>query len=148
MSQSFGAEQAAQVYASPSSLQAFNDDIVAQFRANGGRIVSGPLAGAPLLLMTVDGAVVPLAYVRDGDGWVIVASNGGAADNPTWYDALRADPEVAVEVGTETFRARATEATGSERDRLYAAVAAALPVFAHYAARTARVIPVLVLRRI
>src|SRR5882762_3299045 len=54
------AEQAAQIYAKPSSLQAFNADIVEQFRANRGSIVSGPLAGAPLLLMTVDGALVPL----------------------------------------------------------------------------------------
>jgi deazaflavin-dependent oxidoreductase (nitroreductase family) len=145
---SFGAEQAAQVYATPASLASFNDDIVGQFRANGGAIVSGPLAGAPLLLLTVDDAVVPLAYVRDGAGWVIVASKGGAPDNPGWYDAVVTDPEVTVEVGTETFRARATEATGAERERLYAAVADALPVFRAYAAKTDRVIPVLVLHRI
>jgi deazaflavin-dependent oxidoreductase (nitroreductase family) len=147
MSQPFGAEQAAQVYASRSSLEAFNDDIVAQFRANGGQIVSGPLAGAPLLLMTVAGALVPLAYVRDGDGWVIVASAGGAAENPAWYDALTVDPEVTLELGTENVRARAVEAVGVERERLYAVVAAALPVFNSYAAKTSRVIPVLVLHR-
>lgn len=147
MSQPFGGEQAEKVYASPTSLRAFNDDIIAQFRANGGRVVSGPLTGAPLLLMSVQGDVVPLAYIRDGDGWVIVASKGGASDNPTWYDALLADPEVTVEVGTETFRARATEVTGAERERLYDAVAAALPVFRSYAAKTSRVIPVLVLHR-
>jgi deazaflavin-dependent oxidoreductase (nitroreductase family) len=147
VSSQFGAEQAAQVYASRSSLQAFNDDIVAQFRANGGRIVAGPLAGAPLLLMTVAGALVPLAYVSDGDGWVIAASAGGAAQHPAWYDALAVDPEVTVEVGTETFRALASEATGAERDRLYEVIAAALPVFRSYAAKTSRVIPVLVLHR-
>jgi len=147
MSQEF-AEQAAQIYRTPSALQAFNDDIVEQFRTNQGQIVSGPLAGAALLLMTVAGELVPLAYVPEGAGLVIVASKGGSPDNPGWYDAVLAEPQVDIEVGVESFRARVTEATGAERDRLYAAVVAALPVFADYAAKTTRVIPVLVLHRI
>lgn len=145
-------ETARQIYATPESLRDFNADIVAQFRANGGAIVSGPLAGAPLLLLTVAGPdgpeLVPLAWVDDGERLVVAASKGGSDEHPFWYFRLRDDAFATVEVGTESYRVRATEATGVERDRLYEVVAAALPMFRHYAARTTRIIPVFVLERL
>jgi hypothetical protein len=65
-------ETASRIYAPPQSLRGFNADIVAQFRANGGHIVSGPLAGAPLLLLTVAGAAGPelgrVSQVPEGGG--------------------------------------------------------------------------------
>jgi len=144
------AARAAELYASPEALRAFNEDIVSQFRANAGQVVSGPLTGAPLLLLTLaDGEEpIPLAYISDGDRLVIVASKGGVAEHPSWYGSLKAHPIGAVEVGTETLRVRATEVSGAERDRLYAAVAARMPIFNVYAERTSRVIPVLVLERL
>jgi hypothetical protein len=53
-----------------------------------------------------------------------------------------------VEIGTEKFKARATEAKGAERDRLFAAQARLMPRFNEYQKKTNRRIPVLVLERV
>ena len=131
-----------------------NQAVIDEFRANGGQMLTGTHAGRALLLLTTTGAksgrpfTSPLAYTRDGDRYVVIASKGGAPTNPDWYHNLVANPEVTVEVGAETFRARAIPAEGEERDRLYAAQAAERPVFAEYQQKTTRRIPVIVLERI
>jgi deazaflavin-dependent oxidoreductase (nitroreductase family) len=131
----------------------FTDGLIADFRANGGKVTSGPFLGRNLLLLTSVGArtgearLAPLAYTRDGDRIVIVASKGGAPTNPAWYVNLLANPVVTVELGGETFQARASVVGGGERDRLYAAHAAEHPAFREYPARTTRVIPVVTLER-
>src|SRR5438046_2052729 len=91
----------------------FDLDIIEQFRANSGRILSGPFAGRTLLLLTTTGArtgrtlIKPLAFSRDGDRYVVIASKAGAPTNPAWYHNLVANPRVMVEVGAERFEARA-----------------------------------------
>ena len=131
----------------------FNQQLIAQFRANGGQIVTGMFKGAPLLLLTTTGAksgqprTTPLAYTRDGDRWVIIASNGGAPTNPAWHHNLVARPTAAVEVGGATFPVRARVAAGAERDRLYDQMAAQMPGFAEYQRKTTRMIPVVTLER-
>ncbi|WP_225728555.1 MULTISPECIES: nitroreductase family deazaflavin-dependent oxidoreductase [unclassified Nocardia] len=129
----------------------WNDKIIAEFHANGGK-VGGPFAGKDLLLLTSTGAksglprTNPLAFIRDGDRVVIIASKAGAPTNPDWYYNLLANPEATVEIGTERFRATATPITsGPERDRLYAAMVSVMPGFADYEKNTTRVIPVVVL---
>ena len=128
----------------------FNARIVDEFRANEGR-VGGPFEGTPLLLLSHTGArsgrtrVNPLAYQRDGGGYVVFASKAGAPTNPDWYHNLRAHPNVTIEVGTETIDVLASEATGEERERLFRAQAERLPQFADYQRRTERAIPVIVL---
>jgi deazaflavin-dependent oxidoreductase (nitroreductase family) len=87
--------------------------------------------------------VRPLCSSRDGDRIVIIASYGGAPHNPTWYYNLVANPIVTVEVGTDKFRARAAQVSGSERSRLFDAAAKLLPLFADYQNKTKREIPVL-----
>jgi deazaflavin-dependent oxidoreductase (nitroreductase family) len=132
----------------------FNENLIAEFRANRGEVKSGPLAGAPILLLTTTGAksgesrVMPLAYTRDGDRYVVIASKGGAPTNPAWYHNLVANPTVKVEVGDETFDARAKVVDGEERDRLFNAQAAVMPNFAEYQQNTTRRLPVVVLERI
>jgi len=131
----------------------YNQRLIEEFRANGGT-VTGTFAGRPLLLLTTTGArsgerrTTPLVYSRDGDRYVIIASMGGAPKHPAWFHNVVANPEVTLEVGTETFVARAAVAEGAERDRLYAAQAEMMPAFNDYAARTTRVIPVVVLERV
>jgi deazaflavin-dependent oxidoreductase (nitroreductase family) len=130
-----------------------NQDVISQFRANGGEIKRGMFKGAPILLLTTRGAksgatyTTPLAYTRDGDRYVIIASKGGAPTHPAWYHNLVAARGATVEVGTETFEARARTAEGEERDRLYDAQAALMPGFAEYQRNTTRRIPVVVLER-
>jgi deazaflavin-dependent oxidoreductase (nitroreductase family) len=130
--------------------------VVAEFRANGGRL-TGPFAGHRVALVThVDadtGEAVtsPLTYAIDGDRLVLVASNGGARRDPSWYRNLIARSSATVELPGETFTARVVEATGEERRRLFDAVATEIPAFREYDARATardRVIPVLVLERL
>ncbi|MEU4805594.1 nitroreductase family deazaflavin-dependent oxidoreductase [Actinosynnema sp. NPDC023587] len=131
----------------------FNEQIVAEFRANRG-VVGGPFAGRDLLLLTTVGAksgqarITPLVYTRDGDRLVIAASYGGAPKNPGWYHNLLAAPKVTVEVGEDKFEATATVVEDrAERDRLYAGMVAHAPGFADYEKKTDRLIPIVVLDR-
>ena len=136
------------------AFAAMTKTLITDFRANGGHVTGGPFAGRPVLLLTTTGAksgqprLAPLVYSRDGDGYVIVASKGGAPVHPAWYHNLVANPVATVEVGGETFTARARVTEGAERDRLFAERAAASPTFAEYQRRTTRVIPVVVLTRL
>jgi deazaflavin-dependent oxidoreductase (nitroreductase family) len=128
----------------------FNRPIIEEFRANGGK-VGGPFEGVPLLLLTTTGAksgkqrINPLAYTTDGERLVIVASKNGAPTHPDWYHNIVAHPDVTVEVGTDTFAARAAVVDGAERDKLFASMAALIPVYAEYQAQITRTIPVVVL---
>ncbi len=131
----------------------FNQTIIAEFRANGGK-VGGMFANTPLLLLTTVGAksgqprIAPLAYTTDGDHLVVIASKAGAPTNPDWYHNLVANPTVTVEREDERFQARATIAEGQERERLYDQMVARLPQFGEYQQKTSRQIPVVVLERI
>ncbi|MGD0981841.1 MAG: nitroreductase family deazaflavin-dependent oxidoreductase [Solirubrobacteraceae bacterium] len=128
----------------------FNARIIEEFRAHEGR-VGGMFEGSSLLLLHHTGAksgthrVNPLVYLADGGRYVIVASKGGAPENPGWYHNLKAHPETHVEVGQDTVEVVASEAEGAERERLFAAVAAGSPQFAEYAEKAGRVIPVMIL---
>jgi deazaflavin-dependent oxidoreductase (nitroreductase family) len=132
----------------------FNQAIIAEFRANDGK-VGGPFAGRSLLLLHTVGAksgrprVNPLAYVTDGDRMVVIASKGGSDSNPAWYYNLLANPDVTVELGTERFQARATVVTEEpERSRLYAKMVEHMPGFAGYEQKTSRKIPAIALERV
>ncbi len=131
----------------------FNRRVIEEFRANGGK-VGGPFAGASMILLTTKGAksgrvyTTPLVYTRDGDRIVIIASKAGAPKNPDWYHNLVANPVLTVEVGTEKFQVRARVTSGAERERLYNAQAAQMPMFNEYRKKTTREIPVFVLERI
>ena len=132
----------------------FNRQLVEEFRANGGKINSGQFAGASLLLLNTIGAkskqprTNPLAYTKDGNNYVIIASKGGAPTNPDWFYNVVANPNVTIEVGPERFQAQATIPEGEERDRLYNQMAAQNPGFAEYQRNTTRRIPVVVLKRV
>ncbi|HXH23165.1 MAG TPA: nitroreductase family deazaflavin-dependent oxidoreductase [Dehalococcoidia bacterium] len=88
-----------------------------------------------------------LIYGRDGDRYVIVASQGGAPKHPQWYLNLRARPEVMVQVGAEKFRARARTATPDEKPALWRLMTSIWPAYDDYQKRTEREIPVVLLER-
>lgn len=133
-------------------MEDFNASVIKEFRNNQGK-VEGPFAGMELLLVTTKGAksgkkiIFPVAYTKDGEKFVIIASKGGAPENPAWYYNLLAHPEVTVEVGTEKFQAKAVEAKESERERLFNQHATQYPQFNEYKAKTTRIIPVFTLER-
>lgn len=130
----------------------FNAGIIAEFRANAGK-VGGPFAGAPLLLLHTTGArtgverVSPMMYRPVGDGYAVFASKAGAPENPAWYHNLLAHPDTTVEVGQDVVAVRAREATPDEREPLWADQKRDYPGFAAYEERTDRTIPVVILER-
>ena len=130
-----------------------NMKIVDEFRSNEGR-VGGYFAGKTLLLLHTKGAksqqerINPVAYTKDGNRFVVIASKGGAPTNPDWYYNILANPQVTVEVGSEQFQVHAAIAEEPERTRLYNQMVEIMPGFDEYRRRTRRLIPVIVLTRV
>ena len=89
----------------------------------------------------------PLIYGVHGDDFVVVASKGGAPDDPAWYKNLDADPHVTLQVGTEVFAANARTATAQERPELWPIMVKEWPAYDDYVKKTEREIPVVVLSR-
>ncbi|MEU6309931.1 nitroreductase/quinone reductase family protein [Streptomyces sp. NPDC047014] len=135
-----------------SSFVSFNQRVIEEFRACGGK-VGGPFEGAELLLLTTTGArsgtshTVPLGFLREGGSPLVVASAGGADRDPDWYRNLLVRPLVRVETGSEEYEAVAVPAVGDRREELFARVVREEPGYGEYQERTARVIPVVVLQR-
>jgi deazaflavin-dependent oxidoreductase (nitroreductase family) len=130
----------------------WNDKIIAEFRANDGK-VGGDFEGFPLLLLHHTGArsgtayVNPVAYQAVEDGWAVFASKAGAETNPDWYHNLKAHPETSVEVGSDTVDVTSRELEGDERTVVWERQKELAPGFADYEKKTDRTIPVLLLRR-
>jgi deazaflavin-dependent oxidoreductase (nitroreductase family) len=128
----------------------FNERVIEEFRTNAGR-VGGQFEGRELLLLHHVGArsgadrINPLAYLRDGDRYVVFASAAGRPSNPGWYHNLLAHPNTAIEVGSETIAVTAAVAAADERERLYRVQAERLPQFAEYERIAERTIPVVIL---
>lgn len=133
-------------------LNDFNGQIIAEFRANDGK-VGGQFEGANLLLLHTTGAksgqprVSPLAYFRIDGKLIIIGSFAGAPVSPAWVHNLRANPQARVEIGTDTFDVAAHELPADERAALFDKVTAVAPGFAEYQAKTTRVIPLFELNR-
>jgi len=132
------------------NMREYNERLIAEYRANGGKL-SGQLANSHILLLTTTGAksglerTTPIGYGVDGDRIVVIAANAGAPAHPDWYYNLLANPLVTVEVGGERFPARATITDGAERDRLIQANV--VPYFPAQQEKTSREIPFVILER-
>jgi deazaflavin-dependent oxidoreductase (nitroreductase family) len=107
--------------------------------------------GLPVMIVThigrKTGAIrkTPLMTVKDGDAYVLVASQGGAPNNPVWVHNLRANPEVEIRNGAQVMKMRAREVTDDdERARLWELCVAAFKPYVEYQAKTTRKIPLFV----
>jgi deazaflavin-dependent oxidoreductase (nitroreductase family) len=131
----------------------FNQQIIEEFRANGGKL-GGNFEGAPMLLLHHTGAksgkerVNPMMYREVGKNLAVFASKAGAPTNPDWYHNLLAHPEAKAEVGTETVSFVAREAKGDERTEIWEAQKKEYPGFAEYETKTTRQIPVVILEKV
>ena len=120
------------------------------YQLTGGRL-GATLAGMPMLLLTTWGQrtgklrTAPLLYLPAPEGFVLVASNGGARRSPTWWYNLRAHPEALVQVGPVRGRAIARATTPAERTRFWPMLLEIYPQYADYQERTDREIPLVVL---
>jgi deazaflavin-dependent oxidoreductase (nitroreductase family) len=127
---------------------AWEEALIADLRANGGRVSQGPLKGHPIIVLYSTGAKTGerrrsvLTISRDGDAYVVAGTAGGSPTTPSWVANLEAHPDVEFEFGDTTYHGRAEVIReGSERDRLWVQHVEALPHFADYPEQTGRVIP-------
>ena len=131
----------------------FNAKIIDEFRANDGK-VGGPFEGAPVLILHTRGAktgqerVNPVVYQPVDDALAVFASKSGAPTNPDWYHNVKANPDVKVEVGTDTIDVRARVLEGDEREPIWEKQKQLMPGFADYEQKTSRQIPVVLLERV
>jgi len=132
----------------PSDMTAFNRKVIEDFRANQGKL-TGPLAGRTLILLTTTGAksgkerTAVLGFGKDGDRYVVIASNNGAPSHPAWYQNLLARPIATLEVGPDKFKVRARTAGPEEREKLKLLV----PYIEQQQILTKREIPIVVFER-
>jgi deazaflavin-dependent oxidoreductase (nitroreductase family) len=109
--------------------------------------------GVDTLLLTTRGRSTgklrrtALIYGKDGDRYLVVASNGGSKPHPDWYQNLSADPHVSVQVGDDTFEALARTATARQKPRLWGLMVSIWPEYEQYQTKTEREIPVVILER-
>lgn len=131
----------------------FNETIISEFRGNGGHVDTAGFGDSLVLLHTVgarSGAerVNPLMAIATDDGWMVVASAGGAPRHPAWFHNLVANPAARVEVGTgELVDVAATQLEGADYDAAWAAFTARAPGFESYKALAGRRIPIVKLSR-
>lgn len=121
-------------------------------RVSGGRIGSR-IGKNPVLLLTTRGRrsgkerTIPLLYFPDAGDYVLIASNGGAQQHPSWYFNLQAEPTVTVELAGRKQQVQASDVTDpAERDRLWKQANEGYSSYDGYATKTARQIPVVRLR--
>jgi F420H(2)-dependent quinone reductase len=123
----------------------------AVYRATRGLVGHHVPGAPPMLLLDHIGAksggvrTTPLAYLRDGENIVLVASKGGHPRNPAWFHNLLANPDTTIQVGSERQAVHARLAKGKERDRLWNEVVDLYGGYRDYQERTDRVIPLVVL---
>jgi deazaflavin-dependent oxidoreductase (nitroreductase family) len=84
----------------------------------------------------------PLSFTRDGEAYVVIASDGGARHDPDWYANLQEHPDAEVEIAGRRKPVRAETVTGDDRDRLWRQAVGSFGGYAGYQARTEREIPV------
>jgi len=120
------------------------------YRKTDGRFGGTFLQGAPVALLTTTGRktgeprVSPLLYLREGNRVVLIASKGGAANNPMWYLNLKANPKVSVQIKDEVLDLTARDATEDERALYWPKMAAMYTSFDDYQSWTERVIPMVI----
>ena len=108
--------------------------------------------GVTCLLLTTTGSVsgeprmLPLIYGKVDEGYVLVASKGGAPDHPSWYKNLVAEPSVEIQVGPDKMSGQAVTVSGAERERLWDVMVGIWPAYEEYQANTNREIPVVLVK--
>jgi F420H(2)-dependent quinone reductase len=121
------------------------------YRATNGMIGHRLPGIPPILLLDHVGArsgkrrTIPLAYVRDGDDVILVASKGGYPRNPAWFHNLIANPDTSIQIGSSRLQVHARVAGPEERKRLWPEVVKAYGGYEDYQRRTDREIPLVIL---
>jgi deazaflavin-dependent oxidoreductase (nitroreductase family) len=126
---------------------AFENALIEDMRAHGGVVTQGPLAGHPILVLTMTGAKsgkdrrALLTYSKDGDDYVVAGTAGGSPTTPAWVHNVEANPDVRIEVDNGQHAATARIVPEDERQPLWERHIEALPHFAGYPEQAKRFIP-------
>jgi deazaflavin-dependent oxidoreductase (nitroreductase family) len=129
----------------------FGNEHVRQYEATGGK-VGHDWNGTSCLILHATGRKTgktrkfPLIYGRDGEDYVIIASKGGAPENPGWFDNLVAHPEAAIQVWDKIIPVTARVGTAEDKKRVWPMMAKQWPGYDDYQAGSSRNIPVVLLR--
>lgn len=130
-------------------MSEINKGVIAEFRANAGKL-SGPMEGAPILLLTTTGRssgqsyTTPVGFIDVGGRLAVAAANGGADSNPDWFKNIEKDQRVTVEVPGASISAVANISTGAERTELLGRLVEGLPGMGDHVSAISREIPVIV----
>lgn len=133
----------------PMDMREINTGVISEFRANGGKL-SGPMEGAPILLLTTTGRhsgtahTTPVGFIDVDGRLVAAAANGGSDHHPDWYRNIEHDSQVTIEVPGASIFSTATVATGAERSDLLHQIAESLPGMSDHLSATTREIPVVI----
>ena len=135
----------------PSTLEWVRNQIDTYERTGGTEGNTLLKTGIPVIIVTMRGAKsgnvrkIALMRVEHEGSYALVASKGGAPDNPDWYYNLLAHPtEVLVQDGPEPFGVTVRQVEGAERSEWWARSVAVFPTYDEYQSKTDRQIPVLV----
>jgi proline iminopeptidase len=137
-----------------SAAHLFGNEHVRSYLETNGEIGYRWKEDAPIAILFTTGRTTgeqrtnPLIFGRDGDNVVLVASKGGAPEDPGWYRNLRAHPEAEIQVMGDRWSVRMRVAEGEERERLWRMMNELWPHYDEYAEKTEREIPVVVLERL
>ncbi len=131
----------------------FNTQIMAEFRANDGKVAM--FGDAPAVILHTIGAKsrqlreIPLVALVQGDEMFVFASKAGAPTNPDWYHNLKANPQITIEYGIESFTADVAELSEAEGQQKIREQAELMPQFGEYVSSAApRVIPAFSITRV
>jgi F420H(2)-dependent quinone reductase len=122
----------------------------AMYRLSGGKL-GGKMGPNSILLLTTTGRksqqkrTIPLGYFKDGENFVITASNAGQPQHPGWYFNLKNDPHATIEVGKEKIDVTAEQADPEQKKRLWAKLISIAPQYDGYTRKTNRDIPMMIL---
>ena len=114
----------------------WNDTVIAEFRANGGKVAQ--FGDAPMVILNTVGAKtgvvreIPLVAMPQDGRLVVFASAAGSPKHPDWYFNLLAHPVISVEFGTQRYDATVTELPADEAAAAIASMATVMPQFGVY----------------
>ena len=135
----------------PSPAQWVRDQV--ELYESSGGTEGTTLRGMPVILLTTKGAKSgdirksPLMRVEHDGSYAVLASKGGAPENPVWYYNVAANPQVELQDGPTRWDMVAREVTGDEKKVWWDRAVAAYPDYAEYQKKTDRQIPVFVVER-
>ena len=121
-----------------------------RYEASGGS-EANDMRGVPIIVLTTvgwkSGALRKTALMRvEHDGrYLVVASKGGAPDEPRWGENMRREPHVELQDGPVKRDYLARELSGEERAEWWARATAVWPDYDVYQTKTDRQIAIFVL---